>query len=107
MGSKKQLPACPECERLHAVADKSNACGEFLSWLHAQGYVLAKRHEHDDNCGFENGFRQCGYHEDELAPHYEDAESLLARFFNIDLNKVERERRALLAAVSEAQYAKD
>ena len=105
MSGKKQLPACPECERLHAVADKSNACGEFITWLHSQGYVLAKHHEHSDECGYWEG--QCGYHKDELAPHYEDTESLLARFFNIDMNKVERERRALLAAVSEARYAKD
>lgn len=105
MGSKKQLPACPECDKLHAIAAKSQVCGEFLDWIKGQ-FFLAKPHEHTDECyvnsaGKENGFRHCDLSTDELQSVHESTESLLARFFNIDMKKVESERRALLDAIRE------
>jgi hypothetical protein len=103
MGSKKQLPACPECDKLHAIAAKSQVCGEFLDWIKGQ-FFLAKSHEHSDECfvrddGEDDGFRHCGLRIDELTASHESTESLLARFFNIDMVKVENEKRALLDAI--------
>ena len=94
--AKNTLPECPECDKLHAVADKSQVCGEFLDWLKGQ-FFLAKPHEHTDDCGYYEG--SCGYRRDELEPVHENTESLLARFFNIDMKKVEKEKSARLDAI--------
>lgn len=100
MGEVTQLPECPECARLHTVADKSQVCGEFLDWLQSQGIVLARWHEHSDECYGSNGFNTCGYRkEGDLEPDHTSTPSHLAKFFDIDMNKVEHERRALLEAM--------
>lgn len=95
----KEAPECPECERLHAVVEKSNAIGEFLDWMQEQGIFLAIPHRHDIGCEGDDGFPICGLNRDEFQLHLEPKEKMLARFFDIDLNKVERERRALLEAL--------
>jgi hypothetical protein len=78
-------PDAPECERMVAVAPESQKIGEFLDWLGAQGIHLAAWDEDDDR----------------LHPHGESFERLLARYFEIDLAKVEQERRAILASLQE------
>lgn len=84
-----QPPASPECERMVAVAPESHKIGEFLDWLNEQGIHLA---EYVDD----------GEHVDEvLMPRSERYESLLARYFEIDLDKVEAERRAILKHLQE------
>ena len=102
MQPNTKLPECPECDRLHAVAEKSQACGEFLEWLQQQGIVLARWHEHDEECYGESGFRTCGYSkEGDLQLDHTNIQTWLAKFFDIDMNKVENERRALLEAMQE------
>lgn len=71
----------PECEKLRAVKEKSQAIGEFLDWLSSQGIVLAAWNT--DGC-------------DRLELRRGSIEELLAEYFNIDLDKVETEKRALL-----------
>jgi hypothetical protein len=73
----------PECDKLLAVKDKSQVIGEFLEWLTSDEteYYIAERCRDTDS----------------LVPAHINTESLLARFFNIDLVKVEREKRAILA----------
>jgi len=34
-------PKCPECDKLHAVKDKSQAIGEFIEWVFEQGIQFA------------------------------------------------------------------
>ena len=63
-----------ECDRLAKVADDSQKIGDFLDWL---------QQEHDV----------------ELPDRIE---RLLAEYFDIDLDKVEQERRGLLAALQES-----
>lgn len=61
----------PEHAKLHAVKDKSQACGEFLRWL-----VEEKRE-----------FEQTGF---------TGLQDLLAEFFEIDQNRLEREKQQML-----------
>ncbi len=88
-------PQTPELDKLHAVKDKSQACGEFVEWLKEHKIVLAKIHEHTDHC-YEDGDRVCGASKDELVLDMTRLEKHLANFFEIDLDKVEAEKRALL-----------
>jgi hypothetical protein len=71
----------PECDKLAAVAKKSQLCGEFLDWLREQGWDLVEEVE------------------EHYYPVRKTNEQLLAGFFKIDLNKVETERRALLEEI--------
>lgn len=83
-------PECPECEKLSRVSEEFNKIGDFLSWLSQKDVVLAE------------------WEIDWLIPSsYRLSDSgitkMLADYFGIDLNKVEKERRALLEWVQE-QY---
>jgi hypothetical protein len=77
----------PECEKMVAVQDKSQAIGEFIEWL--QHY---KEYEICHICPEEG----------EYAPIYFSTEELLAEFFEIDLKKVEKERRKMLKELGDA-----
>lgn len=71
----------PECEKLQKVSSQSNTIGEFLEWLsYEKNLSLCELDEERDY-----------YH----LYHYQ-IEQLLAEFFEIDLNKVEQERRQIL-----------
>lgn len=95
----------PEHEKMRAMRERSQACGEFLEWLSAQGLVLARYHEHVNACYEDDVFdppRQirmrkiCGFTEGvPFAASYQ-VEKLLAEFFHIDLAKLEDEKRAML-----------
>lgn len=69
----------PECEKMRAVHEKSQAIGEFLDWLSERGIVLASYYE-----------------EAGLSPHRVNVEALLAEYFGIDLDKAEQEKRTIL-----------
>lgn len=71
--------ATPELDKMVAVRDQSQVIGEFLDWL---------KHE-----------RGCAFYDVELIPIHDSIEELLARFFGIDLDKVEAERREILAEI--------
>ncbi len=75
----------PECEKLRAARPTSDKLSEFLDWLSEQKIVLCTLNpEHYKAKGGE-------YYQITERP-----EELLARFFNIDLKKVEKERRQML-----------
>lgn len=76
----RQQPECPECEKLTRVSEESNKIGNFLDWLAEKNIVLAIYETRDEL----------------LYPLRKSFEKLLAEYFEIDLNKVEQERRALL-----------
>lgn len=70
----------PECEKMQAVKDKSQAIGEFIEWLGINSMFIGE------------------YHEDGYPCHAMlNTEQLLAKYFNINLNKVEKEKRSMLA----------
>ena len=64
------------------VKDRSQQIGEFLEWLTGQGVELCVYH---DERGYE--------------PVRETTEQLLAEYFDIDLAKVEQEKRAIMKTV--------
>ncbi len=73
----------PEHEKMEAVKDKSKAIGEFLEWLSD-----TKRLVICDSTPF-----------DELYVVNFSDEELLAEFFNIDMNKIEKEKRQMLKQI--------
>ena len=81
----RSQPECPECEKLSAVAQKSNEIGDFMDWI-------------IDN----TEFRIC---ENEGYEYYSSShlqrERLIAQYFEIDLDKVEKERFELLKWLQE------
>lgn len=82
-------PEVPEIKKMEAVKDKSQAIGEFLEWLYEEGLLVAKYSGSNDR----------------IIPVSILVEKLLANYFNIDLNKVESEKRALLEYVRRVQDA--
>lgn len=92
----------PECEKVRRIQNKTQICGEFLDWLREhEKIVLATTHHHSDECkGEENDFKpECDLYDGELIPIYLSVENLVARFFGIDLDKVESEKQAILAEI--------
>lgn len=84
-------PACPECEKLAAVADDSNPIGQFIDWMRSNDLEI---------CELVEGEFEWGSYE----PVYlgnSGINRLLAKYFDIDLDKVEQERRALLEWLQE------
>jgi len=81
MPPKKKPSQYPECEKMAAVRDKSQECGMFLDWLEENEYVEVETHK--------------------------SREELLAEFYDIDLRKVEEERRVMLDAIRDANGKKE
>ena len=79
-----KYPDCPETDKLVAVSKDSQKIGVFLDWLQENEIVLARYCERDD-----------------LHPLRQTIESLLAEYFEIDLNKVEKEKRAIIKHLQE------
>ena len=104
----------PEHEKLKAVAHESQTVGSFLEWLENEKHVeLAVRHEHTEGC-YEEDVRlhgegdppfhwiaRCGYREDALQPAFLAPRKLLAEFFEIDEEELEREKRKMLEELRE------
>lgn len=94
-------PACPECEMLASVSDESNKIGEFLNWMASSaGLVIAEWTENDDPD------TQSMFPELLLPSQYRGdsgINKLLAKFYQIDLDKVEQERQALLNWLRDVQ----
>lgn len=76
----------PELEKLGKVQDQRQAVEEFLDWLYAaRGVFLAR------------------YDGEELKYYSYSTESLVAEFFELDLKKIDLERRAMLKAIREEE----
>lgn len=94
----------PELDKILNNKSKSQPIGEFIEWLGTVGLLLAEYHEHnDDACFDDEGHRICGYRSNSLQPHRETIENLLARYFQIDLVKAEKERYGILEEVRKHQ----
>ncbi len=86
----------PELERLGKVKEKSQEIGNFLESLSTQGLIICQRHKHNKGCKDEVGDNMCGYNGEEDVPVMIATEQLLADYFNINLKKVEEEKRKIL-----------
>lgn len=83
----KMETQCPECEKMAAVKDQSRIIGEFLEWLRSE--------KEWEICELTGQF-DIDIIDDYLSPVGFSTEELLAKFFNIDLDKVEKEKRQML-----------
>ena len=87
----RSAPKAPEHEKLKKVAESSQVCGEFLEWLQGEkSLVLA---------------RWSDWQEVRLAPVHPRVQDLLAEFFEIDQEKLEAEKVALLEWVRAGERA--
>lgn len=76
----------PELDKLAKIKDKSQSIGAFLDWLQNEKHYRLAKWEKDDSI----------IPEDQLMPVSYDIQQLLAEYFDIDLNKIEEEKRAIL-----------
>lgn len=77
-------PIAPECDKMLAVRAESQAIGSFLDWLTTEKRIELSTID-------ENG---------RLQSFRYTVERLLAEYFEIDLNKVEAEKRTILASIA-------
>lgn len=73
----------PECDKLAAVELQSRTIRDFLAWL--------RRTKEVSLCNLVDGEDEMEYE-----PIYIGTEQLLAEYFHVNLNKVEKERRQML-----------
>ena len=110
------MPETPEIERMQAVEKQSQAIGEFIEWLgsgeaysdlHGEAPVFLatrllkpKRGYGDTPEAYEN-LTADDVHESNYGYLFYTyvIEDLLAKFFGIDLEKVEREKQTILAGL--------
>lgn len=86
-------PKTPELDKMKKIQEKSQEIGYFLDWLNAEkSWILCKMFEGEEDNHTHKG--------DYLPAHF-NIEKLLAEYFRIDLQKVEKERRAILEAIRE------
>lgn len=86
-----ELIATPALDRMVAVRDRSQVCGEFLEWLQGR-YTLCR-------LPTPIRLRKNRYYR----PARINIEELLADFFGVDLDEIEKERRMLLEVLRARQ----
>jgi hypothetical protein len=119
----------PEHDKLTAISDQSQAIGEFLEWLPSQGRFIGawrtvvdcpgggiwekwsciggvkvndRTGEEGDECPVCDGRGVVDAAEPIPEVAYVDINKILAEFFDIDLNKLEAEKRAMLDEIRAA-----
>jgi hypothetical protein len=84
----------PEHEKLKKVSDKSQTIGEFIDWLQNEAnYVIGQ-------------YKTSKVDREILYPAHEGTQELLAKYFNIDLQKIEDEKRQMLKEIRNAKKVK-
>lgn len=78
----------PESAKLLAVSKESQTCGELLEWLTSKGFHLC----------------EVGEESNRFYPVSKSITTILAEFFEIDLEKRELEVRAMLEEYQNANY---
>lgn len=102
--------ATPECDKMLAVKEKSQAIGEFLEWLQSGEveqnlpmkrsiFLAAYRVKCEDRHGEMLDEEDWTLSDVYIDPFMYNTERLLAEFFGIDLEKAEKEKRALLEEI--------
>lgn len=76
-------PEYPEHEKLSLVREKSQEIGDFLLWCEERGWHLAE-------------WDQSRKYDDRMMPIQPRMREVLALYFNIDQEKLEDEKRAML-----------
>lgn len=89
--------AYPEHEKMAAVRGRSEPAGELLEWLFSQGVSLMIWKETKEPVGGGVVRRFEGF-----VSYSSNIQQILADWLGIDLDKIEREKRAMLASLAEA-----
>jgi hypothetical protein len=79
----------PEHEKLKAVQGESQLVGNFIEWLSAEHIEFAQ-------------YGDKSYTRERLFPMNISTEKMLARYFGIDLQKLNNEKIAMLEAIRRA-----
>jgi len=82
------MPTYPEHEKMQAVVEQSQSIGEFLDWLLNEKSIVLSQYLNPDS--------------ERLTPINPNTQDLLAEYFDIDLDKIEKEKRQMLKAMREA-----
>ena len=88
----------PEHNKLDSIKERSQLLGEFLDWAHEQDLTLCWYDNGDNNPDGEQVFG----HERGWRPCHDNIETLLAKFYNIDLKKLESEKDQMLEEIRRA-----
>jgi septum formation topological specificity factor MinE len=94
-GKEVYMSDYPECDRMNAVKEKSQVIGEFIEWLQSSQEVT----EEHESIILAHYPRSRISSDPRLQRFQYTIEELLAKYFNIDLDKVEKEKRAILEAL--------
>lgn len=81
----------PEHEKMSAVIEDSQRLGAFIDWMQGRGYMIAEWVDGE----YRNSDQQ-------LAPVHKSINEWLALFYEIDLTKIEEEKRAMLDEIRAA-----
>lgn len=87
----------PEHEKMVRVKEQAEAIGDFLSFYVRDGLALCEKHEHDAGCYDETGHTFCGLRKGGWTPVHRPVEDILAEYLEIDLDKINAEKDAMLA----------
>jgi hypothetical protein len=85
-------PPCPECEKLAAASEESNKIGAFLEWMGDDKNLILCEWSDEDESYLPSRYRGVS-----------GINALLAEYYGVDLDKVEKERSALLKWLREVQ----
>ena len=100
----------PQHKKLAAIPDdERQAVGDFIEWFKSRGYELAEWTE-AEQAGIENHCKSCtnddcmGNEGTEVmvpahAPHMRTTQSILATYYGVSENELEREKRLMLAGL--------
>ncbi len=80
----------PEHEKLTAIQEKSQLLGEFLEWARSNGYDFCQMTTQEEGSPWERV---------EYQPYRKSVDQILAEFYEIDLRKLEEEKREILASL--------
>jgi len=77
-----QLPILyPECEKLAAIAPQSQRIGDFIAWLREEKQIILGHYNRE---------------QEYMTPAQFNIEKLLAEFFEINLDMIEKEKQEIL-----------
>lgn len=86
------MPDYPECEKLKKVSIEHSNIMEFLDWLDEEKSIRLCECDQSSTSSFSA-----------YAPITTSKEKLLAEYFNLDLKKIEEERRAMIEEIRARQ----
>lgn len=81
----------PEHEKLAVIQGKSQTIGEFLNWMPEEGYHIGVYVQDPE------------WLDEQFLPTNFSINELLAKYFEIDLDKIEDEKRQMLKSIRETQ----